>query len=94
MPATATQRVHFISRILAPFLSFRRFSFPYLFFSRENWGTEVGDVHGFVVFLHGVGVGWLRLYHQSYSPSRLRTHSHGKVLTETLRRLLRLLHFG
>ena len=62
--------------------------------SGEDGRVEVGDVDGVVVFLHGVGVGRLRLHHQSHSPSRLRPHPHGQILAETLRRLLRLFHLG
>ena len=62
--------------------------------SRENGWIEVGYFDRVVVFLHGVCVGRLRLHHQSHSSARLRPHSHGKVFYETLRRLLRFLHFG
>ena len=61
--------------------------------SREDGRIEVGDFDGVVIFLHGVGVGRLRFHHQSHSSSRLRAHPHGEVFSETLRRLLGLLHF-
>lgn len=60
----------------------------------ENWLRILGGNGSFVLFLHGVRLGWLRIHHQFDPIACIRLVDHGPIFATTIYQLHNVLHLG